>query len=76
MKIRKDDQVQVNCIVPNLRGKKLAAAKRAIMSHHCGVGEITRVKSSPKNKGRVISQRPKPGKHLRKDAKVALKIGK
>jgi PASTA domain/Divergent InlB B-repeat domain len=64
------------CIVPKVKGKKLAAAKRSIKSHHCSVGKITRVKSSPKNRGHVISQSPKPGKHLRKGAKVALKVGK
>jgi hypothetical protein len=64
------------CVVPKVKGKKLAAAKRSIKSHHCSVGKITKVSSSPKNKGHVISQSPKPGKHLRKGAKVALKVGK
>jgi PASTA domain/Divergent InlB B-repeat domain len=64
------------CVVPKLRAKTLPAAKRSIKSHHCGVGKITKVASSPKNRGHVISQSPKPGKHLRKGAKVALKVGK
>jgi hypothetical protein len=42
----------------------------------CSVGKITKVSSSPKNKGHVISQSPKPGKHLRKGTRVALKVGK
>lgn len=62
------------CIVPNVKGKKLAAAKRAIKSHHCSVGRITRV--AAKHKGRVISQKPKAGKRLPKGSKVALKVGK
>jgi len=64
------------CVVPNLKGKTLAAAKKTIRTHHCGVGKITKVKSAPKNKGRVISQDPKPGKHLKNGARVALKLGK
>jgi hypothetical protein len=64
------------CVVPNVKGKKLAAAKTSIKSHHCSVGKITKVKSSAKNKGHVISQSPKAGKHLAHGAKVALKVGK
>jgi beta-lactam-binding protein with PASTA domain len=67
---------KIQCIVPRLKGKKLAAAKTALRQHHCGVGKITKVKSPKRNRGRVISQKPKPGKHLRKGAKIALKIGK
>ena len=64
------------CVVPKVKGKTLAAARREIKKAHCGVGKVTRVKSSRKNKGHVISQSPKPGKHLKKGSKVALKIGK
>ena len=64
------------CIVPKLKGKTLAAAKRAIKKAHCSVGKITKVASSAKNRGRVVSQSPKPGKHLKKGSKVALKVGK
>jgi serine/threonine-protein kinase len=64
------------CIVPKLKGKTVAAAKRAIKKAHCSVGTITKVASSTKNRGRVISQSPKPGKHLKKGSKVALKVGK
>jgi hypothetical protein len=64
------------CVVPNLKGKTLAAAKKTIRRHHCSVGEITWVTSSPKNKGYVISQSPKAGKHLPNGSKVALKLGR
>jgi hypothetical protein len=64
------------CIVPKLKGKTVAAAKRAIKKAHCSVGKITKVASSPKNRGKVVSQSPKPGKHLKKGSKVALKVGK
>jgi hypothetical protein len=64
------------CIVPKVKGKTLAAAKKAIKKHHCSVGKITRVWSSLKNSGLVISQRPKPGKHLMSGAKVGLRVGK
>jgi hypothetical protein len=64
------------CHVPRLRGKKLKAAKRALRKAHCKAGKITRKHSEVVKKGRVISQRPKPGKHLKKGAKVKLVISK
>ena len=64
------------CVVPKVKGKKLAAAKTAIKKAHCAVGKITKVASSPKNRGKVVSQSPKPGKHLPRGSKVALKVGK
>jgi hypothetical protein len=63
------------CVVPNVTGKTLAVAKKTIRSQHCSVGKITKAKSSPKNKGRVISQNPTAGLHLKNGTKVALKIG-
>jgi beta-lactam-binding protein with PASTA domain len=62
--------------VPKVKGKSLAAAKKAIKSHHCSVGKITRVKSTTKNRGHVVGQSPKPGRHLKEGSRVALKVGK
>jgi PASTA domain len=67
---------QTSCVVPKLKGKTLAKARTAIKRAHCSVGKITRVRSATRNKGHVISQSPKPGKHLKKGAKVSLKVGK
>ena len=63
------------CIVPKLKGKKLGAAKIAIRKAHCRVGKVTKVKSTKRHRNRVISQNPKPGKHLRQGSKIALKVG-
>src|SRR5207249_3470990 len=52
-------RTHTRCVVPKLKGKTLSAAKRAITKAHCSVGKITKVKSSQKNKGKVISQSPK-----------------
>jgi beta-lactam-binding protein with PASTA domain len=57
-------------------GLKLAKAKARIRARHCRVGKITRATSTQAKKGRVLSQRPRPGKTLRKGGKVALKVGK
>jgi beta-lactam-binding protein with PASTA domain len=61
--------------VPKLKGKKLGAAKIAIRKAHCSVGKVTKVKSTRKHRNRVLSQNPRPGTHLKKGAKVSLKVG-
>ena len=63
------------CLVPKVKGKKLAAAKSALTRVHCKAGKITRRFSKVK-KGRVISQRPKPGTNLPAGAKVNLVVSK
>jgi hypothetical protein len=63
------------CVVPNVVGKPLSAATKKLKAAHCGVGKITKVYSKVK-KGRVAAQNPKPGKHLKGGAKVALKVSK
>ncbi len=64
------------CIVPKVKGKKLAAAKRAIKKANCSVGRVTKAFSAKVKKGRVISQKPAPGKKLPYHAKVKLKVSK
>jgi serine/threonine-protein kinase len=67
---------KISCKVPKLKGKKLAAAKKAIKKAHCGVGKVTKKNSSKKNKGKVISQSPRPHAVKRKGTKVKLTVGK
>ena len=66
---------RIKCVVPNVRGKTLAAARSAIKKGHCKVGKITRAFSTAK-KGRVISQRPKARRTLPAGTAVALKISR
>jgi hypothetical protein len=64
------------CVVPKVTGKTLPAAKRSIKSHDCSVGTIKHVISMTTKKGRVISQKPKPGTRLPHGARVNLKVSK
>jgi PASTA domain-containing protein len=64
------------CTVPKVVGKSLAAAKKAITHADCTVGKVTKAFSKKVNKGRVISSKPKAGKHLAYRAKVALTVSK
>jgi len=63
------------CLVPKLKGKTLAGAKSALTQANCKVGKVTR-KYAKAKKGRVISQRPKPGTNLAAGAKVNLVVSK
>lgn len=63
------------CVVPRLIGTKLVPAKAKIKKQHCRIGKISHVKSTHEHKGRVIRQRPTPGKHLKNGTRVNLWIG-
>jgi beta-lactam-binding protein with PASTA domain len=64
------------CVVPRLKGKKLAAAKTALKRAHCAVGKVTKTASSKIAKGKVISSKPKAGTAHPAGTKVALKVSK
>jgi uncharacterized delta-60 repeat protein len=66
----------VLCVVPKVKGKTLRAAKRALSRAHCSAGKVTKAFSAKVKKGRVISQRPRPGTNLAAGSKVKLKISK
>ena len=63
------------CVVPNVVGKAISAARKRLNAARCGVGKITYVYSNLQ-KGRVVAERPKPGKILRAGAGVALTVSK
>jgi beta-lactam-binding protein with PASTA domain len=60
--------------VPRLKGKTLKAAEHAIRTRNCTVGKITHAPSQTVKKGRVISQKPRPSRHLQHGAKVNIRV--
>lgn len=66
----------VRCVVPRVVGKTLARAKRAIKKGHCRPGKIGKGFSRRIRTGRVLSQRPKPGRRLRSGAPVNLVVSR
>ena len=64
------------CVVPNVVGKTLKAAKRLLTHAFCSVGKVTTAQSSTVKQGRVVSQKPTRGKHLRAHTKVALVVSR
>jgi Divergent InlB B-repeat domain/PASTA domain len=65
-----------DCVVPKLKGKGLKTARRTLKAHDCLTGKIKHAFSRTVKKGRVISQKPKPRKLLRHDARVSLVVSK
>ncbi|HKD93492.1 MAG TPA: protease pro-enzyme activation domain-containing protein [Gaiellaceae bacterium] len=63
-----------NCVVPNVKGKSLSAAKSTLKAHFCSAGKISHAHSSTVQKGHVISQSPNAGTHLKHDGKVSLTV--
>ncbi len=63
------------CIVPRLKGKRLAGARRSIRAAHCAVGRVRRV-ASRKARGHVIAQGPRPGLRRPAGTKVNLVVSK
>jgi beta-lactam-binding protein with PASTA domain len=57
-----------------VKGKTLKTAKRSLKVHLCRAGKIKHAHSRKVKKGRVISQKPKPGKKLEQGAKVNLVV--
>ena len=66
---------EADCVVPDLAGKTLAAAKKALKRRDCALGAVAKKKSSFKP-GTVLSQKPKPGKQLPPGSKVAVVVSK
>ena len=64
------------CVVPSLKGKKLAAAEKALLKAHCAVGKVKKANSRHVKKGSVISQSQAAGKSLSKGTKVAFVVSK
>jgi Ca2+-binding RTX toxin-like protein len=67
---------QVRCVVPNVKGKTLAQARRLLASKRCALGRVTKAYSQKVRKGHVISQRPSVGRRLPRGTKVQVKVSR
>lgn len=64
-----------NCVIPNLIGKRLAAAKAALRAAGCKPGTV-KSKKSKKKKGLVIAQGRRAGVKLPVGSKVVLTVSR
>lgn len=62
------------CKVPALKRKKTKAAKKSLRKRDCKLGKVKRRPSKKVSKGKVISQKPKPGKQVKEGTKVNLVV--
>jgi uncharacterized delta-60 repeat protein len=65
-----------SCRVPNVVGKTLRAAKAALEKASCRLGRIGRRASARVARGRVVSQRPAPGRALANGSKIDLVLSR
>lgn len=63
------------CVVPRVKGKALARARKAIRRAHCSVGRV-RYARSGRPRGRVVSQSLKPGARKVAGTKVNLVVSR
>lgn len=66
----------VRCVVPKLKGKTLAGAKKSLKHAHCGLAKLVRHHSRTVRKGRVISQNHKAGGHFKAGTKIKLTLSR
>jgi PASTA domain-containing protein/IPT/TIG domain-containing protein len=62
------------CKVPQLRGKKLEAAKRRLRKADCRLGKVKKLDGATAKTGKVTKQNPKPGKVLAPGSKVKITL--
>jgi len=64
------------CVVPNLKGKTVAAAKKALTASNCRLGKVTRKANRKMKKGRVFASKPKAGTRMAAKSKVAVTVSR
>lgn len=64
------------CVVPNLHGKTLKAAGKALAHAHCRLGKVRKRHAARRLRGKVVSQSPKPRAHRPAGTRVAVVVGK
>ena len=63
------------CKVPKVTGQKLKKAKRRLRRAHCKPGKVKLTRGASRATGRVVKQKPKPGKVRAPGAEVKLTLG-
>jgi hypothetical protein len=65
----------LGCKVPSVAGRKLKAAKKKIRKAHCVLRKVKTRGDATAKTGKVVKQRPKPGRVLAPGAKVTIILG-
>lgn len=73
---RKRVAKSVRCLVPNVKGKTLPAARKTLKRAHCALGRVRRAYSAKAAKGRILAQSPGARTHLRSGGKVGVVVSR
>lgn len=64
------------CVVPNVRGKSLAQARRMLRAKRCALGRVTRAYSSSVGLGKIIRQNRRPAARLPRGTRVNVVVSR
>ena len=67
---------KLQCVVPRLRGLRVAAARAALARSECRTGRVSRVAAGRARRGRVVRQSLSPGARPRFPSRVRLVVGR
>jgi hypothetical protein len=63
------------CQVPKLKGKKLKASKKTARKSDCRIGKVEKLGDVTAKTGKVVKQRPRPGKVLLPGTRIKVTLG-
>jgi hypothetical protein len=64
------------CVVPRLRGKSVAQARKMLRARRCALGRVTRAYSARVRRGRIIRQSRRPTARLRRGTRVHVVVSR
>ena len=67
---------QARCVVPSLRGRTVAQARRSLGAARCALGRVTRAYSVKVRSGRIIGQSRRPGARLPRGTRVSVVVSR
>jgi ABC-type oligopeptide transport system substrate-binding subunit len=67
---------QARCVVPNVRGKTVAQARRMLSARRCALGRVARAYSGRVKIGRIISQSRRPALRLPRGTRVRVVVSR
>jgi IPT/TIG domain/PASTA domain len=62
------------CVAPNLKGKRLKAARKRAAKSKCRIGKVTKLEGTTAKSGKVVKQKPKAGKSAPAGTKIAVTL--
>jgi hypothetical protein len=69
-------QPAARCVVPNVRGKTVARARRMLRSRRCALGKVTRAYSARVKPGRIIRQSRRPAARFPRGTRVHVVVSR